>query len=564
MSSLPWSTWLALRLMRFPMHRARQRFEAQVRDAARVNADTLRAILQHNRQTAFGRAHGFASLRTVADYQRALPVREYADFRPEVERIARGERNVLCADEVEYLGLTSGTTGQAKRHPVTGRQLRLMQRATMIGFAVVREFVPAARSPAQGMLLMNAQLRERSEGGVLTGNLSSISLHASARRGMPRIVTSPQAVFQLRKHADALYLHLLFGLRERGLGFVQAPFVSGLLDLMHLLERRGPELVEDLGRGVIRAELELEPDQRRDLEAVWRPAPARARELAQALEGGARGLARRVWPELAFATSIIGASFSLYTQQLAPFLEGVPLYPSTYISTEATLGVAPGLAPHYVPMPGAAFLEFIPEAHLDANPPPVLLPEQLVEGEAYELVLTTWAGMYRYRLGDVVRVVGRHGGAPLLEVLYRRGTLLNLMGEKTSEQATHHALREVMDAQGLHLSDYTVVEDTQTLPGRYAFFVELQPRDGVRVEPRELGPSLDASLRRANPVYALIRGSERLGSAALHPVTPGTFQALREVLVRRGASPTQVKVPRAVRDPELVALLRGHRSSHEG
>jgi len=83
------------------------------------------------------------------------------------------------------------------------------------------------------------------------------------------------------------------------------------------------------------------------------------------------------------------------------------------------------------------------------------------------------------------------------------------------------------------------------------------------VEPQWLGRALDASLRRANPVYALIRGSERLGPATLHPVRPGTFQALRDVLVRRGASPTQVKVPRAVRDPELVALLRSHRSSRE-
>jgi len=563
MSSLPWSTRLALRLMRFSMHRAHQRFEAQVRDAARVNADTLRAILQHNRHTAFGRAHGFASLRTVAEYQRALPVREYSAFLPEVERIARGERDVLCADEVAYLGLTSGTTGQAKRHPVTRRQLRLMQRASVIGRAVVNERVPAARRPALGMILMNAQLRERSEGGLLTGNLSAISLHASARRAAPQIVTSPRSVFQLRKHSDALYLHLLFGLRERGLGFFHAPFVSGLLDLMHLLERRGPELVEDIGRGGIRAALELEPEQRHDLEVLLRPSPTRARELSQALEGGARGLARRVWPELAFATSIIGAGFSLYTRQLEPFLEGVPLYPSTYLCTEATLGVAPGLAPHYVPLPGAAFLEFIPEAHLDSDEPPVLLPEQLVEGEAYELVLTTWAGMYRYRLGDVVRVVGRYQQSPLLEVLYRRGTLLNLMGEKTSEQATHDALREVVDTEGLHLSDYSAVEDTQTLPGRYSFFVEFHPRDAARVEPQWLGRALDASLRRANPVYALIRGSERLGPATLHPVRPGTFQALRDVLVRRGASPTQVKVPRAVRDPELVALLRSHRSSRE-
>ena len=58
----------------------------------------------------------------------------------------------------------------------------------------------------------------------------------------------------------------------------------------------------------------------------------------------------------------------------------------------------------------------------------------MVEGEVYGLVLTTWAGLYRYRLGDMVRVVGRYHQSPLMEVLYRRGTLLNMMGEKTSER----------------------------------------------------------------------------------------------------------------------------------
>jgi hypothetical protein len=52
-----------------------------------------------------------------------------------------------------------------------------------------------------------------------------------------------------------------------------------------------------------------------------------------------------------------------------------------------------------------------------------------------------------------------------------------------------------------------------------------------------------------------MRSSERLAAATVHPVVPGTFQALPEVLVRRGGTATQVKVPRVARDPELTALL---------
>ncbi len=174
-------------------------------------------------------------------------------------------------------------------------------------------------------------------------------------------------------------------------------------------------------------------------------------------------------------------------------------------------------------------------------------------------MLTTRAGLYRYRLGDVVRLVGRHQQAPLLEFLYRRGALLNLMGEKTSEQAARLAVEEALATQGLQPTDYSAVEETDALPGHYVFFVEFQGAVGPQVDTARLGSALEEALCRTNPFYALIRRSERLGAATLHPVGAGTFQALRDVLVQRGGAPAQVKVPRVVRDPELLGLLRARR-----
>ncbi|ATB38252.1 hypothetical protein CYFUS_003685 [Cystobacter fuscus] len=559
MSSTPWLLRLASHLTRAAGRRGRQDFTEQAHHAARVNRDTLHAILQHNQDTDFGRRHGFASLRTVEDFQRALPISTYAPFHPYMERIARGEQNVLTADRVEYLGITSGTTGQNKLLPVTRPHLRHLQRASAIGLSVVTEQVPAAQRPARGMILMNAELRERSEGGLLTGALAAIATQSLSRAASFALASPPDA-FSIRSHADALYLHLLFGLRERKLGYIMAPFATGLMDMVHLLEQRWQDLMEDLAYGVVRPALDLAPKQRRRLQSRLRPDPKRVEELSRAIEQGPHGLLRRLWPELAYATSITGAGFSLYTQQLAPYLEGVPLYPSYYVSTESTLGVALEFERAvYCLLVGAAFFEFIPEQELDAESPTTLLPEQLVEGEAYELVLTTQAGLYRYRLEDVVRIVGRYHEAPLMEFLYRRGTLLNLMGEKTSEHAARLALEQALATEGLLPADYSVVEETETFPGRYAFFVELQGAVRPHKEPERLNRALEEALCQTNPAYEMNRRTERLGPTQLHRVAPGTFQALREVLVRRGASPTQVKVPRLVRDAELRGLLHQRR-----
>lgn len=535
-----------------------RQFEAQARQAAHVNADTLRELLHRNRDTDFGLRHGFSSLRTVADYQRAVPISTYEDFRLAAERIARGEQRVLCADRVEYLGITSGTTGQRKLIPVTRATLRQIQRVGLIARGAMFTQLPDCPA-APAMVLLSARLSERSEAGLPVGGISAITAHHLGHlSALP--FSSPLEAYRLSSHMLGLYVHLLFGLRERELGYLYAPLSSGLLDALRLLEQRWPELVEDMGRGLLRPELELPPEQRRALQSRLRPAPQRARELEQVLRQGMHGVVRRLWPRLGCVMTVTGSNFSLYERQLAPYLEGLPVHPSLYICTEAALGMALGTGPaHYCLLPGSAFFEFIPEQELEAPSPRTLLPEELEQGGRYELVLTTRAGLYRYRLGDVVQLVGRHHQAPLVEFLYRRGSMLSLAGEKTSEDAVRQALGEALAAEGRRAADYTVVEDIAALPARYVLFIELQGAAASELERARLAQGLDESLCHANSAYECVRRGQRLGALELHLVQGGTFQALREALVQRGASPQQVKVPRVLRNPELESLLHARR-----
>ena len=112
-----------------------------------------------------------------------------------------------------------------------------------------------------------------------------------------------------------------------------------------------------------------------------------------------------------------------------------------------------------------------------------LLAHEVALNTDYELIVTTLGGLCRYRIGDVVRVVGRHGTAPLVEFRYRRGQLLNLRGEKTSEPQLAAALSATFD--GRTLMEYTTVE---AIPPRglpfYRIFVadSRSPRDGRHLE----------------------------------------------------------------------------------
>ena len=86
--------------------------------------------------------------------------------------------------------------------------------------------------------------------------------------------------------------------------------------------------------------------------------------------------------------------------------------------------------------------------------------EEVEVGGLYELVVTTLSGLYRYRIGDVVRVVRFHNSCPVIEFQYRQGQILNMRSEKTTETMMYEALTKVLHGtrKRPHLVDYTCAE----------------------------------------------------------------------------------------------------------
>ena len=89
-----------------------------------------------------------------------------------------------------------------------------------------------------------------------------------------------------------------------------------------------------------------------------------------------------------------------------------------------------------------------------------LFGEEVEVGGLYELVVTTLSGLYRYRIGDVVRVVRFHNSCPVIEFQYRQGQILNMRSEKTTETMMYEALTKVFRGtrQRPRLVDYTCAE----------------------------------------------------------------------------------------------------------
>ena len=536
-----------------------RKFVRDTERAGAVNRAVLHEILSANASTQYGRLHGFAAISRAEDYKQRVPLSGYQDFEPYIEEIAAGAEGILTTEPVKYFGLSSGTTGRQKRIPVTSKASRIVNMNMMFfQHALLRHALPSARTEGKGLLLMNMLQSGATGAGIPTGSGTSGGVK-TMQKIVPYFWVSPLTVLQIADQPTANYLHLLFALQERNLAYIGAPFPSAIVQLFAVLEEKGLELVRDVEQGRISETLPLEPENRALLEKGLRANPRRAAEVEREWAQGMQGIAQRLWPKMAYLSCVAGGPFSIYVERLRHYGGGLPIYSAIYGATEAVIGLAAELdVAQYVVSPRAAYYEFIPLQESDAAQPLTLDVDEVEVGRDYEIVLTSHAGFYRYRLGDVVRVVGRCGQAPILEFCYRKGQLLNLAGEKTSEAALTFALQAAALALEAIVSDFSVVEDLDGSPCRYKVFLEVRQPEGLRKGSGNLRDTLESALCEANPRYRAGLEAKRLGPLKLVFVRQGTFQAIRRELIERGASQNQVKIPRLVRDVELLAILEAN------
>lgn len=533
----------------------RRKFEGDTRRAAEVNQAVLKEILQLNSESEYGRKYQFSSIISAADYQKKVPLTSYEDYRPYIERMANGETNILTSLPVIYFGLSSGTTGKSKLIPVTAESRKVVNSHMMLlTQGILLKAVPGTRNCGRGLFLMNSVRTGSTAGGIPTGAATSGGMN-SMQFIVPYMWTSPPEILQLADQRTALYLHLLFSLQEINLAYINAPFPSPILQLFRLLEEEWPNLVQDLGEGKINKHLELAPEIRLQLARRMRPDAVRADQLASEAKRGMENIAHRLWPKILYICCVAGGSFSIYMDRLRRYTGGIPYYSAVYGSTEAMLGICTRTNDiTYVVTPRTAYHEFIPAEESEMPKPTVLSLEQLEKGESYEVVVTNHAGFYRYKLGDVIKVVDYYNSSPVVEFLYRKGQLLNVAAEKTQEAAVLAALKNAARQWGSDLLDYTTSIDLDGPVGRYVFFVEVHdPEKATDITTWQ--EILEKALQETNPRYGAGIEAGRIGNLLLQIVAPGSFQRLKQELILRGASENQVKIPRLLSDKGLKDFL---------
>lgn len=173
-------------------------------------------------------------------------------------------------------------------------------------------------------------------------------------------------------------------------------------------------------------------------------------------------------------------------------------------------------------------------------------------------------GLNRYRIGDIVQVMGFHNRSPQLRFICRRNVVLSIDNDKTNEEDLHNGVtlaKKLLEPYNALLVEYTSYSDTSTVPGHYVLFWEIQSHTVTNgatypVKAQILEECCMILEEALDYVYRRCRTFDRsVGPLEIRVVSPGTFEALMDHFIRNGASINQYKTPRCIQSSDALELL---------
>ncbi|XP_038681920.1 jasmonoyl--L-amino acid synthetase JAR4-like [Tripterygium wilfordii] len=546
-----------------------EEFEAMTKDAERVQRETLKKILEDNASAEYLQNLGLNGRTDPDSFKSCVPLVIHKDLDHYIHRIADGESTpVLTGKPITTISLSSGTTqGKPKFVPFNDELMETTLQTLHTSFAFRNREYPIDNGKALQFIYSSKQIKTK--GGLFAGTATTnLFRNPKYKTGMKAIQSqscSPDEVIFGADFHQSLYCHLLCGLifREE-IQSVFSTFAHSIVHAFRTFELVWEELCADIRDGVLSSRI-TDTSIRNVMAKLLKPNPGLADLIHQKCLALTNwyGLVPELFPNVKYIYGIMTGSMEPYIKKLRQYAGEVPLVSADYGSSEGWIGanINPKLPPQlatYAVLPNIGYFEFIPlresvngqddmneSAFLYMGTKPVGLTEVKI-GEEYEVVITNGAGLYRYRLGDVVRVVGFHNSTPELKFVCRSNLVLTINIDKNTENDLQLAVEEaakILTDQKLEVVDFSSHVDLSTEPGHYVIFWEVNG-DASEEVLKQCCNRLDKSFVDAG--YVSSRKVNTIGPLELRVVHRGTFQKILDHFLGLGAAVSQFKTPRCV------------------
>jgi hypothetical protein len=459
------------------------------------------ALLNKAKSTAFGQDHGFETIQTYQDFKNSVPIRDYEQLRPYIERVVAGKANVLWPGKPLYFAKTSGTTSGVKYIPISKESMPehiKAARNALLGY--IYETGDTSFVNGKMIFLQGSPVLEK-KSGIDTGRLSGIVAHHVPaylqKNRLPSYETN--CIDDWETKVDAIVAETIH--QDMRLISGIPPWVQMYFDKLSQVAKG--KKVKDIFKN-----------------------------FSLFVYGGVNFEPYRAKLEEAIGKKV--ASIETY-----PASEGFIAYQDSQADKGLLLLADAGI-----------FFEFIPVSeYFNENPTRISLADVALDTN-YALILNTSAGLWGYSIGDTVKFVSKEPYK--IVVTGRIKHFISAFGEHVIAEEVEAALLEVAAKQAVQITEFTVAP--QVIPPEgglpyHEWFIEfVQP-------PKELAAfaeALDEAMQQKNSYYHDLIAGKILQPLHIRLVQKDGFI---EYMRTQGKLGGQNKVPRLANDRALADLL---------
>ena len=522
------------------------------KNCAKEEEKTLRGILDYAKDTEWGKAHHFDEILAAksaeelfALWQKNVPVQDYEDLRPYIERHKQGEESILFPGKPMMYATTSGTTKEPKWIPIThayyNNIFSKMSKLWLYSFIMHRPKTFWGKCVS----IVGKSIEGYAPDGTVCGSVSGVT-----QRDCPEFIkglySAPAEVFAIKDYTARYYALMRSGIEQNTTLLVTAN-PSTILELQKNVDEFLDDYIDDIEHGTLSKKMNVESEIRAVVEARYKPNPKRAAELRELKAKYGRILPKHYWPNLQTITTWHCGNTSVYRDKYKDFFPEQTLDQEFgYFASECRAGLVMNGGDDTVLFPHNHYFEFVAEEEMESPSPKFFQLSQLQKGKRYIPYITTFGGLYRYNMNDLIECTGAYKTIPTIQFIQKINGIVSMTGEKLSERQFIDAVAQAEKECGQRLQFFVGFADLQE--SAYHFYFEFQEQGAGQDICDKFTKAVDQALKTDNVEYASKRDSFRVKEPVGHLLEENSFAKFKAAMMKNGARDGQFKMNLLMQD----------------